>query len=232
MVAPVGNADTVQQTQSALAKTNLMGDFDTFLKMLTTQLQNQDPLSPMDTNQMTDQLTQFGQVEQAINMNSKMESMLAILSAQNSNQSVNLLGRVVEFESSKLSLMTIGTGEDNAPIREAVVSYHLPTVADDVQVQVIDPKTNQVVRTIEGGATIGRNTVAWDGKNDAGAQLQNGIYEFKVVAKDSSGNNINGVKTKFIGLVYSLESTVNGPVLDVGMGLKISPNIIETIHAI
>ena len=145
MVAPVGNV--APTTQSELAKVNLTGDFDTFLKMLTTQLQNQDPLSPMDTNQMTDQLTQFGQVEQAINMNSKMEQMLAVLSAQNSNQSVNLLGRVVEFESSKLALMTIGTGENDAPIREAVIAYNLPDVADDVEIQVIDPKTKQVVRT-------------------------------------------------------------------------------------
>lgn len=212
--------------------TKLSGDFDTFLKLLTTQLQNQDPTSPMDTSQMTDQLTQFSQVEQQISSNDKLDSILAALSSTTANQNLSYLGRVVEFDSNKLALMTIGKNEAGVETREAVVAYNLPNVGADVNVQIIDPKTGLVVRTIEGDGEIGRHTVAWDGKNDAGDQLANGQYDFKVVAKDAKGENIPNIKTSFIGLVYSLENTTKGSALDVGMGLKLDPAKITQVHAI
>lgn len=228
-IDPVSSAGNVVNNTS-LGK--LSGDFDTFLKLLTTQLQNQDPTSPMDTNQMTDQLTQFSQVEQQITSNNKLDNILSALSYTASNQNLNYLGRVVEFESSKMSLMTIGKTEAGETVKEAVMAYNLPNVAADVEVQIIDPKTKQVIRTIEGDGQIGRHTVAWDGKNDSGAQVENGVYEFKVIAKDAAGADIPKITTSFIGLAYSLENTTTGPMLDVGMGLKVDPGTIKQVHAI
>lgn len=229
-IDPVSSTTTPAASNSALSK--LSGDFDTFLKLLTTQLQNQDPTSPMDTNQMTDQLTQFSQVEQQISSNSKLDSILASLTSAASNQNLGYLGRVVEFDSSKLALMTVGKTDAGAEVKEAVVAYNLPNVAKDVEVQVIDPKTNQVIRTIEGDGEIGRHTVAWDGKDSTGAQVANGVYNFKIVAKDNTGADIANVKTSFISQVYSLENTKDGAQLDVGMGLKITPDVITQVHAI
>lgn len=224
-------AATPAPTASNSALGKLSGDFDTFLRMLTTQLQNQDPTNPMDTNQMTDQLTQFSQVEQQISTNQNLQQIMAALSATSANQNLGYLGRVVEFDSDKLALMTVGNN-NGAELREAVVAYNLPTVAEDVDVQIIDPKTGQVVRTITGDTDVGRHTVAWDGKNDSGAQLPNGVYNFRVVAKDADDAPIANVKTSFIGLVYSLENTPTGASLDVGMGLKIDPAAIKQVHAI
>lgn len=230
ITATTSTATTTPTVNPTLTK--LSGDFDTFLKLLTTQLQNQDPTSPMDTNQMTDQLTQFSQVEQQISSNDKLDSILAALNVNSSNQNLGYLGRVVEFDSSKIALMTVGKTEAGAEVKEAVMAYNLPNVATDVEIQIIDPKTKQVVRTLEGDGEIGRHTVAWDGKNDSGGAVPNGQYELKVVAKDNTGAVIPNVTTSFISQVYSLENGKNGALLDVGMGLKITPDIIKQVHAI
>lgn len=231
-ITPTASTTPVTTPTSNASITKLSGDLNTFLKLLTTQLQNQDPTSPMDTDKMTDQLTQFSQVEQQISSNSKLDSILAALKSNSGNQSLDYLGRVVEFDSSKLALMTVDKTAAGIETKQAVIAYNLPNVAKSVDIQIIDPKTKQVVRTIKGDGEIGRHTVAWDGKNDSGAVLPNDVYDFKVVAKDKTNADMANVKTSFISQVYSLENGKDGAKLDVGMGLKITPDVITQVHAI
>src|SRR5690349_19405252 len=95
---------TSSTTSGAAAKTGFGSNFDTFLKLLTTQLKAQDPTSPLDTNQFTQQLVQFAQVEQSINTNDKLSSLVAM---QTSNQAISalpLVGKTVQFNSNSTVL--------------------------------------------------------------------------------------------------------------------------------
>src|SRR3954470_17819141 len=80
---------------AASAQKQLAGNFDTFLTLLTTQLKNQDPLSPMDSNQFTQQLVQFSQVEQQINANKNLESLVSMSKAQGATSAVGYLGKTL-----------------------------------------------------------------------------------------------------------------------------------------
>src|ERR1700675_2201733 len=80
------------QAAGAVGSQQLAGNFDTFLKLLTTQLQNQDPLSPLDTNQFTQQLVEFASVEQQVNMNSNLQTLISMQQSSESLQALQLVG--------------------------------------------------------------------------------------------------------------------------------------------
>ncbi len=82
----------------------MSGNFDTFLQLLTTQLQNQDPTSPMDTNQFTQQLVQFSQVEQQISTNDNLKSLIALGQSRSSADAVSYLGKTVTLTNGKAAL--------------------------------------------------------------------------------------------------------------------------------
>src|ERR1700675_577834 len=92
------------QAASAVGSKEFAGNFNTFLTLLTTQLQNQDPLSPMDTSQFTSQLVEFASVEQQINMNTNLQSLLAMQQTSNSLQALQLVGANVTIDSSTSTL--------------------------------------------------------------------------------------------------------------------------------
>src|SRR5215470_14788285 len=93
---PTSAASTASQAstgQAADAQKTLSSNFDTFLTLLTTQLQNQDPLQPMDSNQFTQQLVEFSQVEQQINSNKNLESLISLTKYQTNQSAVSYLGK-------------------------------------------------------------------------------------------------------------------------------------------
>jgi hypothetical protein len=92
-VTPATSASTT--SAAANAQKSLSGNFETFLTLLTTQLKNQDPLSPMDSNQFTQQLVQFSQVEQQINSNKNLESLIALTKSQSATSAVSYLGKTL-----------------------------------------------------------------------------------------------------------------------------------------
>src|ERR1700760_4834360 len=111
--SPIGSAtassissSTNPSGSTADAATGLTQNFNTFLTLLTTQLQNQDPLSPMDSNQFTQQLVMFSQVEQQINTNDNLQSLIALNLSQNANSAVNYIGRSVVMTNGEGSLET------------------------------------------------------------------------------------------------------------------------------
>src|SRR5581483_7700907 len=82
----------------------LAGNFDTFLQLLTTQLQHQDPLSPLDTNQFTEQLVQFASVEQQINENSNLQTLISLQQTAQATQAMQFIGSNVSINSSTAAL--------------------------------------------------------------------------------------------------------------------------------
>src|SRR5690242_18729124 len=135
-VTSATSASTPTNTTSAAANAQktLSGNFDTFLTLLTTQLKNQDPLSPMDSNQFTQQLVQFSQVEQQINSNKNLESLIALTKSQSTTSAVSYLGKT----------LTITDGTAALQNGSAQWAYSLPGDATSVKLLVTDAKGHAV----------------------------------------------------------------------------------------
>lgn len=205
---------TTSQAGAATASgsgVSLAETFDNFLLLLTTQLENQDPLSPLDTNQFTEQLVQFSAVEQAISTNSKLDELIAVQSANLMTDSLGYLGKTVEIEGTQLDL----TGDG------ATIVYDLAANAQDTSIEILGA-SGQVLRTLDGPGDLGRNEVVWDGTDSRGNALPEGSYSFAVSAVDQSGDTV-ALTQGSIGTVSGVE-VVDGLInLSVGeMDISIS----------
>ena len=173
--AATGSASATQKATQGLNQT-----FDSFLKLLTTQLSNQDPLSPLDPTQFTTQLAQFSEVEQAINTNTKLQSLIDAQSSGQMASSVSYLGKIIDAPGDK-SALSQGS---------AHWSYNVASNAKEVAVAIVNSQ-GQVVRLLSGPTAQGVHQVVWDGTDDAGNTLPDGIYQLQVAARDQSGNPIS-----------------------------------------
>jgi flagellar basal-body rod modification protein FlgD len=208
MTPTVSSTTTTNPSAAAPAATQSttgFGDnFSTFLKLLTTQLQNQDPMSPLDTNQFTQQLVSFAQVEQAINTNTKLASLVSLGQTNQAVAALPLVGRTVEYDSQQATLTSEG----------AKYSYTLP--ADGAStVLTISTTDGKVVWRGLGERTAGRHEFVWDGKNQNGASVPPGIYQLDVSSTKSDETNQTATITAF-GKVDGIESKDNQTFLSIG----------------
>jgi len=166
------------KTDSSNARNKLAGDMDTFLNMLVTQLKNQDPLSPMDSTEFTNQIVQFSQVEQQIGMNENLEAILVSNVKSQQGFAVSYLDNYVEVETDKVML------QDG----KAVFTYGLTTDAKKVTVNVKD-LDGDIVRTFAGDPSTGLHKITWDGTDSNGQQLDDGIFFLEVTATESENSD-------------------------------------------
>jgi flagellar basal-body rod modification protein FlgD len=154
---------------------------DDFLKLLVTQLANQNPLEPMDGTGFVTQLAQFSSLEQLSGVNERLESLSTAQMGMISGQAVGLVGHTVRYEGNSVQLEEGGT---------AALELELAAPADaDV---VIRDESGAIVRTMHrDGLQPGRRSVAWDGRDDRGEQLPAGRYTFEVKAADEAGNPVS-----------------------------------------
>lgn len=195
------NAATLgQYSQSNQQQANkLAQDFDDFLVLLTTQLQNQDPLSPMESTEFTNQLVQFSQVEQQINMNSKLNQMLSLQLAGTANVALGYVGLDVSYVGDLFY-------HKDAQVHE--MHYSLAEDSVGTTIYIRDAETGDVVRTMQGESTAGNHKIDWDGLDDDGAPVAAGNYRITVDALDANDDNID-TSTLVTGRVTGIES-VNG----------------------
>lgn len=179
--------------QSSQDAESLADTFDDFLLLLTTQLQNQDPLSPMDTNEFTQQLVAFTEVEQSIKTNDRLEELIALQLGNQITNATGYIGRNVEAESDFLSLAD----------GEATLTYGLTASAERTTIQIQD-ESGSVVRTITGETGPGLHRLDWDGTDDDGGQLPDGVYRAVVTAVDGDDAPIS-VATGTVGRVTGVE---------------------------
>lgn len=167
---------TANPTKSEAAKKRLDESYHTFLGLMTQQWQNQDPLSPMDTNQLTQQLVQMTSVEQSIHTNSHLEALLDQNKRMELVSALSLVGKQVKVESDKISYQN---GQ------KVAFEYELPADAESVQIQVRDV-AGKVINAINGPKKSGMNALFWDGLKSDNTVAQSGEYTIKVVALDKN----------------------------------------------
>jgi flagellar basal-body rod modification protein FlgD len=186
------NASSNQSSQSSSqnALSQLSGNFSDFLNMLMTQPQNQDPTSPLETNQFTSELVEFSGVEQQINTNNSLTQLIQLTQAGEVMQGSSMAGKQVSVTSTQIPLQN-GSGS---------VSFTAPS-AETVAITITN-SSGQAVRSALVSATQGQNTWNWNGESDNGSSLPDGAYGISVNAMNSDGSTTP--------LTFSVTGTVTG----------------------
>ena len=202
IVPTTPEAVTVSEAASNTAEQALSENFDLFLALLTTQLQNQNPLDPMDTSEMTSQIVQFTSVEQTIATNSNLETLIALNRSQSSENSVEYIGKEVEALSQAAKFAEGETTEWR---------YSVAEDSPEVTLTIVDSNGSAVhVKTIS--ADEGTHAYSWDGSLDKGGTASNGTYFLSVTAVDEGGDTVQ-TDVRIVGIVDSVDFTVDPPAL-------------------
>ena len=176
---------------------------DRFLKLLVTQMKNQDPLNPMDNAQVTSQMAQLSTVTGIEKLNASVSTMSSNFLASQNLQAANMIGHGVLAPGSNIAL------QDG----KSVFGMELPQAADKVEILIKDA-SGAVVRKMDVGVMpFGLNTMTWDGKTDSGDVAANGVYHFEVNA--TSGENKLEATSLSFGMVSSVTSGPQGAKLSV-----------------
>jgi flagellar basal-body rod modification protein FlgD len=176
-----------------------------FLKLLVTQLKNQDPLNPMDNAQMTSQLAQMSTVSGIEKLNTTLNSLVDGFSTSQSMQAAEMIGKRVLVAGSQLPLAS----------GQAFGGINLSAAADQVKLSILNT-AGQVIQTQDLGARdAGVFDFVWDGMNDAGIKAADGIYKFSVNATQG-GNKVTADPLQ-IGTVSALVRSQSGFLLDLGV---------------
>src|SRR5215208_2250211 len=215
--APAANASSNSATSStSVDKDTLGGNFQTFLTLLTTQLKNQNPLDPLDTNQFTQQLVQFAGVEQQLKTNETLATLIALQQTAQSTQALGFVGRVAVVDG------------DTTALTNGVASWNLDIPSDCNLSISISNSAGQTVFSRDYSANAGQNQpFTWDGKDNSGAARGDGKYKLTATATDGQGKTV-GVSTHIQGTVGSVDLTQSPPLLSIN-GQTYTVNQIKSI---
>ncbi|HEY5084645.1 MAG TPA: flagellar hook assembly protein FlgD [Rhizomicrobium sp.] len=215
-----GVNSTTPSSASASSATNatsqLSSNFDTFLQLLTTQLQHQDPLDPMDTSQFTQQLVEYSQVEQQIDTNSNLQSLISQGTSQSAAYATSYLGKTV----------TVSGGEGSLNNGQAQWTCNLGTASTSTTLQVTDANGN-VVYSGSGQATAGNSNFNWNGVDNSGNQLPDGSYTLAV--KASAGGSTVTTSVTAVGTVSEVNMINGTPQLLIG-SMEVPLTSISSVH--
>ena len=204
MVASASATSSGVAGASSQALADLSGNLDNFLTILTTQLQFQDPLSPLDTHEFTNQLVLFSSVEQQVQQNKKLENLVTLQQNSVALGSVDYIGKVIEANGNTTQL-------ENSV---AKTTYFLPKNALTTRLNISDP-SGDVILTRDLPTTAGIHTFVWDGLNGQGIQQPDGAYTFTITAKDTSDDLISHDQTVF-GTVTGVQFENGTSILQMG----------------
>jgi len=211
MIESTSSAGIVQDAMALTESVdNVSMNKDEFLKLLITQMKNQDPLSPMESQEFAAQLAQFTSVEQLTNINTTLDKNLnldlILTQAINNTLSVSLIGREVAGLGNAVIFGDDGT---------ARMSFRLSDFAREVNITIYDNGGN-VVRTLhEENLTTGRHDISWDGKNDDGEELPAGNYTFEVAATNVDGDMVDA-QTMMFGVASGIRYENGSAILVIG----------------
>lgn len=190
-------------TKSASAKGGVEESQDRFLKLLVTQMKNQDPLNPMDNAQVTSQMAQLSTVSGIDKLNATLNALSSSMTASHSMQAASMIGHVVVVPGNKMELKN-GKG---------AAALDLTQPADNVTVQIKDASGNVVRNMNLGSQRSGILPIQWDGKSDANADLGDGNYQFTASSQLGTAKSI--ANTLSYGLVSGVTQKPEGASLTV-----------------
>jgi flagellar basal-body rod modification protein FlgD len=195
-------ANTDKTTTASTATTGIADNFQTFLTLLTTQLQNQNPLDPLDTNQFTQQLVQFAGVEQQLKSNEQLKSLIAIEKSAQATQALIYVGNTVAVDGSTQQFNESAT-------------WNLKAAKAATAEVTITNSTGQTVYSGNYTLSAGNASFVWDGKGNDGVQWPAGAYKLTATGKDSSGQDV-AIATEIQGVVDSVDLTASPALLSIG----------------
>jgi len=206
MVDSITNTTSNATNRIGAGSTMLASNFETFLTLLTSQLKNQDPLSPVDSNQFTAQLTQMAGVEQQLLTNDLLKGLLAAQGGGGLASAATYIGKEA----------TAAWSATKFTDGEATWSYELASNAASATLQVLDGSGNVVWSGDAPDRTTGVHDFTWDGEATSGNDGQDGqVYSLRVVARDAAGGSVDSqVLTR--GRITGVEMYDGEPYLTVG----------------
>jgi flagellar basal-body rod modification protein FlgD len=213
------SSSTGSATAGLASSLNL--DFSTYLKILTTQLQNQDPTNATDPNQFTQELVEMGGVQQQITTNQDLSQLVTAQSSNSLATGTSYIGNFVSANSS--------TGEFPLQSGTSEFGYTLASGATTAIINVEDASGN-VVAQLSGGTAAGVNYAAWNGENTSGTQLADGTYTFSVAATDANGNTIAASNPVAMFKVNSVQSNGDGTLQLLAGSLSLSTGDITGLY--
>jgi flagellar basal-body rod modification protein FlgD len=199
----VGTASPAANANALVGQQEIASNFQEFLQLLTTQLQNQDPLSPLDTNQFTQQLVEFSSVEQQLKTNSDLDQLVTLNKTSQATSALSFVGAQVTADGSTTQLKN-GVAVWN-------ITSPRPAAAS---VSILDQKGNTVwtgQQTLDTGA----QSYAWNGRSSTGAVAPDGLYTIQITAQDATGQSVV-VSTQYTGTVTGVDLSGSQPLLQVG----------------
>lgn len=195
------SADSKTKTSSTVTS-GIADNFQTFLTLLTTQLQHQNPLDPLDTNQFTAQLVQFAGVEQQLKSNDQLKSLIDIEKSAQATQALAYVGNTVAVDGSTAKF-------------DGSATWNLKSDKDATATVTITSSTGQTAYTGNYSLKQGNASFVWDGKGNDGSQWPAGSYKLTATAKDSSNNDV-AIATEVQGVVDSVDMTATPALLSIG----------------
>lgn len=187
---------------TGLGAQSIAGNFQTFLTLLTTQLQNQDPTNPLDTNQFTQQLVEFAQVEQQLQSNSQLATLVSLQQTAQSTQLLNFVGD------------TVTVAGNSAQLSQGEASWTFNSPQPATATVNISNSSGQLVYSGNITLQTGLNTFNWNGQGSNGTQWPDGTYTASISAQSASGQSV-AVTSQISGVVSSVNLTTNPPTLSV-----------------
>lgn len=197
---------------------SLAGNFDTFLQLLTTQLQNQDPLDPLDTNQFTQQLVEFASVEQQVNMNTNLQTLISLQQTTEATSALQFLGSTVTASGNTATLSN-ATGSP--------ATWSLNAAAPATANITITNSSGQTAFTGTTTLNAGTQTFSWSGQGNSSVTWPDGNYTMTISATGANGQPVT-VSTQVQGVVTGVNLSQNPPLLTVG-GQNIALSQIQSI---
>jgi flagellar basal-body rod modification protein FlgD len=212
-----GTAASSSAANNGLAQ--LADNYQTFLSLLTTQLKNQDPLSPLDTNQFTQQLTQMTGVEQQLLSNQLLQQLVSQSQGGGLTGAVGLIGK------------TVNATDTSATLQNGSATWQFSTASQPASINAtVTDSSGNVIWT--GGLTpngAGPQAFTWNGQNQAGVQQSNGgAYTLAIGATDATGATIP-VSTNITGTASAVQQ-VNGTTMVTVNGVQVPLSSVTSVN--
>jgi flagellar basal-body rod modification protein FlgD len=214
---PVTSTTSSSTSSTGVDSATIAGNFTQFLQLLTTQLQNQDPTSPLDTNQFTQQLVEFAQVEQQLKSNDQLSTLVSLQQTAQQTQALSFVGATVAVDGNSAQLKNSQATWNYSPTKPAAATI------------TITNSTGQTVFSNSFTAQAGQQKFTWDGHGNDGTQWPDGTYKLAINAVDASGQPVD-ISTEVDGTIDSVDLTQTPPLLSVD-GQTFTLNQIKRVMA-